>query len=91
MSLAVDAPFDLRRFQHFLDNQLPESVFRAKGVLWFCESNRRHLFHLCGKRFTIDDSDWPEGSERHTKVVAIGKGLDQAALRAQLEACVAVP
>jgi G3E family GTPase len=91
VSLAVDAPFDLRRFQHFLDNQLPESVFRAKGVLWFRESNRRHLFHLCGKRFTIDDSDWPEGSERHTKVVAIGKGLDQAALRAQLEACVAVP
>ena len=89
VSLAVDAPFDLRRFQHFLDNQLPESVFRAKGVLWFRESERRHLFHLCGKRFTIDDSDWPEGSERHTKVVAIGKDLDQAALRAQLEACVA--
>ena len=89
VSLAVDAPFDLRRFQHFLDNQLPESVFRAKGVLWFRESERRHLFHLCGKRFTIDDSDWPEGSERHTRVVAIGKDLDQAALRAQLEACVA--
>jgi G3E family GTPase len=89
VSLAVDAPFDLRRFQHFLDNQLPESVFRAKGVLWFRESERRHLFHLCGKRFTIDDSDWPEGSERHTRVVVIGKDLDQAALRAQLEACVA--
>jgi G3E family GTPase len=89
VSLAVDAPFDLRRFQHFLDNQLPESVFRAKGVLWFRETERRHLFHLCGKRFTIDDSDWPEGSERHTRVVAIGKDLDQAALRAQLEACVA--
>jgi G3E family GTPase len=91
VSLAVDAPFDLRRFQHFLDSQLPESVFRAKGVLWFRESNRRHLFHLCGKRFTIDDSDWPEGSERHTRVVAIGKDLDQAALRAQLEACVVAP
>ena len=91
VSLAVEAPFDLRRFQHFLDHQLPETVFRAKGVLWFRESERRHLFHLCGKRFTIDDSDWPEGSERHTKVVAIGKGLDQAALRAQLEACVAMP
>ena len=89
VSLAVDAPFDLRRFQHFLDNQLPESVFRAKGVLWIRETERRHLFHLCGKRFTIDDSDWPEGSERHTRVVAIGKDLDQAALRAQLEACVA--
>ena len=91
VSLAVHAPFDLRRFQHFLDQQLPASVFRAKGVLWFRESNRRHLFHLCGKRFTIDDSDWPEGSERHTKVVAIGKGIDQAAIKAQLEACVVAP
>jgi G3E family GTPase len=91
VSLAVEAPFDLRRFQHFLDQQLPASVFRAKGVLWFRESERRHLFHLCGKRFTIDDADWPEGSERHTKVVAIGKGIDQAALKAQLEACVAAP
>ncbi len=91
VSLAVDAPFDLRRFQHFLDIQLPESVFRAKGVLWFRESERRHLFHLCGKRFTIDDSDWPDGSERHTKVMVIGKGIDQATLKAQLEACVALP
>ena len=91
VSLAVDAPFNLRRFQHFLDIQLPESVFRAKGVLWFRESERRHLFHLCGKRFTIDDSDWPDGSERHTKVVVIGKGIDQATLKAQLEACVALP
>jgi G3E family GTPase len=91
VSLAVEAPFDLRRFQHFLDTQLPESVFRAKGVLWFRESERRHLFHLCGKRFTIDDSDWPEGTPRHTKVVAIGKDLDQPTLKAQLEACVAAP
>lgn len=91
VSLAVEAPLDLRRFQHFLDNQLPETVFRSKGVLWFRESQRRHLFHLCGKRFTIDDSDWPEGTPRHTKVVAIGKGLDALRLRAQLEACVVAP
>ena len=91
VSLSVEAPFDLRRFQNFLDNQLPGSVFRAKGVLWFRESQRRHLFHLCGKRFTIDDSDWPEGSIRHSKVVAIGKDLDQGQLRAQLEACVVTP
>ncbi len=91
VSLSVEAPFHLRRFQDFLDNQLPESVFRAKGVLWFRESERRHLFHLCGKRFTIDDSDWPEQQARHTKVVVIGKDLDQPTLKAQLEACVAAP
>jgi G3E family GTPase len=91
VSLAVEAPFDLRRFQHFLDNQLPASVFRAKGVLWFRESERRHLFHLCGKRFTIDDSDWPDDAPRHTRVVAIGRDLDPTSLRAQLEACVVAP
>ncbi len=91
VSLAVEAPFDLRRFQDFLDNQLPETVFRAKGVLWFRESERRHLFHLCGKRFTIDDSDWPAGGPRHTRVVAIGRDLDTSCLRAQLEACVVAP
>ncbi|MCP9836616.1 GTP-binding protein [Cyanobium sp. N.Huapi 1H5] len=91
VSLAVEAPFDLRRFQHFLDNQLPASVFRAKGVLWFRESERRHLFHLCGKRFSIDDSDWPDGGTRHTRVVAIGRDLDTSGLRAQLEACVVAP
>ncbi|MCP9904583.1 GTP-binding protein [Cyanobium sp. BA5m-10] len=91
VSLAVDAPFDLRRFQNFLDNQLPDTVFRAKGVLWFRESERRHLFHLCGKRFTIDDSDWPAGTPRHTRVVAIGKGLDQPTLKQQLKACVVAP
>ncbi|MEA5411998.1 GTP-binding protein [Synechococcus sp. BA-120 BA3] len=91
VSLAVEAPFDLRRFQHFLDNQLPASVFRAKGVLWFRESERRHLFHLCGKRFTIDDSEWPDGGPRHTRVVAIGRDLDTSSLRAQLEACVVAP
>jgi len=91
VSLAVEAPFDLRRFQHFLDNQLPASVFRAKGVLWFRESERRHLFHLCGKRFTIDDSDWPAGGPRHTRVVAIGRDLDPTTLRRQLEACVVAP
>ncbi|PSB38907.1 CobW family GTP-binding protein [Aphanothece minutissima] len=91
VSLAVEAPFDLRRFQHFLDNQLPATVFRAKGVLWFRESERRHLFHLCGKRFTIDDSDWPDDAPRHTRVVAIGRDLDPTSLRAQLEACVVAP
>lgn len=67
------------------------SVFRAKGVLWFRESERRHLFHLCGKRFTIDDSDCPDGGPRHTRVVAIGRDLDPSSLRAQLGACVVAP
>lgn len=87
LSFAAEGPFGLRKFQNFLDNQLPASVFRAKGILWFNESERRHVFHLAGKRFSIDDSDWP--GERKNQLVLIGKDLDHARLRQQLQACVA--
>jgi len=89
LSFAAEGPFALRKFQNFLDNQLPAEVFRAKGILWFNESERRHVFHLAGKRFSIDDSDWPEGAERKNQIVLIGKNLDHAHLRRQLQVCVA--
>jgi G3E family GTPase len=87
LSFRSDAPFSLRKFQNFLDNQMPEGVFRAKGILWFNESERRHIFHLAGKRFSIDDSEWP--AERSNQLVLIGRQLDHATLRRQLQACVA--
>ncbi len=87
LSFRSDGPFSLRKFQNFLDNQMPAGVFRAKGILWFNESDRRHVFHLAGKRFSIDDSDWP--GERKNQLVLIGKDLDHKRLRQQLQACVA--
>ncbi len=87
LSFVSDGPFALRKFQNFLDNQLPSEVFRAKGILWFNESERRHIFHLAGKRFSIDDCDW-EG-ERTNKLVLIGRNLDHSKIRDQLQACVA--
>ena len=87
LSFSSDGPFSLRKFQNFLDNQLPESVFRAKGILWFNESEKRHVFHLAGKRFSIDDSDWD--GKRKNQLVLIGQEMDHSTLREQLEACVA--
>jgi G3E family GTPase len=89
LSFSSDGPFALRKFQNFLDNQLPAGVFRAKGILWFNESERRHVFHLAGKRFSIDDSDWSSDAQRRNQLVLIGKQLDHATLRKQLQACVA--
>ena len=89
LSFSSEGPFALRKFQNFLDNQLPAGVFRAKGILWFNESAKRHVFHLAGKRFSIDDSEWSSASERKNQLVLIGKSLDHALLRKQLQACVA--
>ncbi|MFM2174143.1 MAG: hypothetical protein RLZZ54_2070 [Cyanobacteriota bacterium] len=89
LSFSSEGPFALRKFQNFLDNQLPAGVFRAKGILWFNESAKRHVFHLAGKRFSIDDSEWSSASDRKNQLVLIGKNLDHALLRKQLQACVA--
>ncbi len=87
MSFQSDGPFALRKFQNFLDNQMPQEVFRAKGILWFNESERRHVFHLAGKRFSIDDTDWT--GDRKNQLVLIGRDIDHITLREQLQACVA--
>ena len=87
LSFQSDGPFALRKFQNFLDNQMPQEVFRAKGILWFNESERRHVFHLAGKRFSIDDTDWT--GDRKNQLVLIGRDIDHNTLRKQLQACVA--
>lgn len=87
LSFQSDGPFALRKFQNFLDNQMPQEVFRAKGILWFNESERRHVFHLAGKRFSIDDTDWT--GDRKNQLVLIGRNIDHNKLRKQLKACVA--
>ncbi|MBO8231547.1 cobalamin biosynthesis protein CobW [Prochlorococcus marinus str. MU1402] len=78
-------PFSLRKFQYFLDNQISENVFRAKGILWFMESERKHIFHLSGKRFSLDDEEWTK--EKTNKIVLIGKNLDHQTIKNQLSSC----
>ena len=78
-------PFSLRKFQYFLDNQISENVFRAKGILWFMESERKHIFHLSGKRFSLDDEEWTK--EKSNKIVLIGKNLDHQTINNQLSSC----
>ncbi len=78
-------PFSLRKFQYFLDNQISQNVFRAKGILWFMESERKHIFHLSGKRFSLDDEEWKK--EKSNKIVLIGKNLDHQTIKNQLSSC----
>jgi G3E family GTPase len=85
LSFESDKPFAIRKFQYFLDNQMPENVFRAKGILWFDESPKRHIFHLSGKRFTLEDDEW-KGQQKN-QLVLIGQNLDSDKLRSQIENC----
>ena len=85
ISFETDEPFSLRKFQYFLDNQISQNVFRAKGILWFVESDRKHIFHLSGKRFSLDDYEWED--KKSNKIVLIGKDLDHQTIKNQLDSC----
>lgn len=88
VSFVSDKPFYIRKLQDFLDNKLPANVFRAKGVLWFKESPDRHIFHLSGKRFTIEDDVWKPHQTKQNKLVFIGQDIDCDRILTQLQQCV---
>ena len=85
VSYETSEPFSLRKFQYFLDNQVSQNIFRAKGILWFMESERKHIFHLSGKRFSLDDEEWTK--EKSNKIVLIGKNLEHQTIKNQLSSC----
>ncbi len=85
ISFESDKPFSIRKFQYFLDNQLPSNVFRAKGILWFDDSDDRHIFHLSGKRFSLE-YDQRKGTPKN-QLVLIGQNLDKDKLYQQIEHC----
>ncbi len=84
VSFATEQAFCADRFQAFLE-RLPANVFRAKGVLTIDGSSRLHLFHLVGRRFTLDEA--PADLTGHNRLVLIGRNLDAEVLKAQLAAC----
>ncbi len=84
LAFESDRPFSLDAFQNFL-NELPDAVFRAKGILWFEESPERYIFHLSGRRYTLSSDAWPR--QPKNQLVLIGQHLDTAKLQQKLEAC----
>jgi G3E family GTPase len=84
LSFQSDRAFGVHEFQKFLET-LPDNVYRGKGLLWIAESDKRYIFHLVAKRFSLDEG--PSDGFTQNKLVLIGRNLDRTRLRCQLEAC----
>jgi G3E family GTPase len=87
VSFTSDRPLFVDKFQDFLTDEMDENVFRAKGILWFKESQRRHIFQLSGKRYNIDADEW--STTPKNQVVFIGRNLNADLIREQLQKCLA--
>lgn len=84
------APMDPRRFLDFLDSR-PDGLYRIKGFVDFGAADPAHRYevHAVGGFLRFAPLDRTAGEERRTRLVLIGAGVDGAALRAGLAACVA--
>jgi G3E family GTPase len=82
-----DRPFDIKKFEAFLQVHLPSEVFRAKGILWFTNSEDRHIFQLSGARFNLSGEPWQSAPKN--QLVFIGRNLDADNLRQHLTDCFA--
>jgi G3E family GTPase len=78
VTLRAPAHVDLERLSGLLDD-LPQQVFRGKGVLSAPDLPTRLIFHLVGDRWTITAGDaWRASDGRMTEMVFIGKDLSTA-------------
>lgn len=84
ISFQSDRPFIVEMFQKFLDD-LPENVFRAKGIIWFKESKLRHIFQLSGKRYSMETEEWK--TLPSNQLILIGRNLEKESLQQELDRC----
>ncbi|MEN9211945.1 MAG: GTP-binding protein [Thermostichus sp. DG_1_6_bins_120] len=90
VSFQLEQPLDLARFQDWLQD-LPDTIFRAKGVLSVMDEPQRVIFHQVGSRQTLFlERDWDPHERRSSKIVLIGKDLQREPLLVGLkQACTA--
>ena len=93
VSLSSDKPLDANRLTAWLNNLLQTQgpdILRAKGILDVKGDDRRLVFQAVHMILEGDfQGEWKPGDKRYSRLVFIGRNLDEAALRAGFESCIA--
>jgi len=80
-------PLDGERLNELLF-RLPVSILRGKGILFLREiPDQQVIMHLVGDRHDFEPGPFWGDAVPESRLVFIGKDLDQAALRRELESC----
>ena len=93
ISLTAHRPLNANAVTAWLNEVLQAQgpdILRAKGILDVAGEDRRLVFQAVHMILEGDfQGAWREGAERYSRLVFIGRNLDEAKLRAGFEACVA--
>ena len=91
ISLTSEWPLDIDKFQTWFSALLQtrgQDILRSKGILDFAEVDQRYVFQ--GVHMLMDTSPmgaWPEGEKRESRLVFIGRDLENMNLEEGFEAC----
>ena len=93
VALRLYKPVDSNRISRWLNDLLAQQgpdILRAKGILDVKGEPRRLVFQAVHMILEGDlQREWRDGEERYSRMVFIGRNLDEAQLKAGFEACVA--
>jgi len=93
VSLTLDRPLNGTRVTNWLNDLLQEQgpdILRAKGILDVSGDDRRLVFQAVHMILEGDfQRDWRADEPRFSRMVFIGRNLDEAKLKAGFEACAA--
>ena len=91
LSFVSDTPLDMEKFQDWFTKLLQtkgQDILRTKGILDFTGESDRYVFQ--GVHMLMDASPmgkWPEGKERSSRLVFIGRNLETMNLKEGFENC----
>ena len=93
VSLRLERPMDGNRLTAWLNQLLQDrgpDILRAKGIIDVKGEPRRLVFQAVHMIMEGDfQREWKPGEDRSSRLVFIGRNLDEAALRRDFEACAA--
>jgi G3E family GTPase len=93
VSLRLDRPVDANKISAWLNDLLAQQgpdILRAKGILDVKGEERRLVFQAVHMILEGDlQREWRDGDQRYSRMVFIGRNLDEAKLKAGFEACAA--
>jgi G3E family GTPase len=91
--LSEERPLDLQRVEAWLTEVIRvagAAIYRSKGILHVQGQGKRIVFQGVQTMFDArPDRFWNPGEKRESRLVFIGKTLDEAKIRAGFAACVA--
>ncbi|MGG4217875.1 GTP-binding protein [Paenibacillus jamilae] len=89
--LTETRPLDLDKVNDFINDWLVEhstDTYRYKGILNVQKTNKRVVFQGVHMIFGVDtDREWNVGEDRTSRIVIIGKDLDEAWFKARFSEC----